>query len=465
MCGMPVELLAPLEQFGAELLVAATVGDVPLAGRHDLERLVALLEELDRMRDGSRLADESARRRQDLDRPLLGGVARRTGEQGVVRAAAIGGDPLGHVGQDAAVPADDGAGRQLQLTPPDDVGEVAERADHGNARALLGISQAVGDDRDLDIEAGRPDSRSEERLVALVIRVRDERDAGGEQFRTRGLNENDGVGIGRGREADSVVGAGPFAVFELGLGDGGAEGDIPEGGRLALVSLAACEVAQEGELAHALRVGIDGLVGLRPVDGEAHAAPELLEDDLVLNGEALAEFDEVLAGDRDLLLGIRIDRRFEGRVVREAGVAADAVVVLHAALGRQAVVVPAHRVENLEAAHALVAGDAVGVRVREHVPDMQGAADRRRGSVDRVDVGADLGAIEAVGALLLPYPGPRGLDAIEGGLVGQAVGTHGPQSYLRCCRTRLSGGLWGLLGVVGPPETATQRRGVGGASP
>ena len=49
---------------------------------------------------------------------------------------------------DAPVPPDDGVHGQVQLPPPDDVGDVAERADHGDARALLGVGQRVGDDRD-----------------------------------------------------------------------------------------------------------------------------------------------------------------------------------------------------------------------------------------------------------------------------------------------------------------------------
>ena len=52
-------------------------------------------------------------------------------------------------------------------------------------------------------------------------------------------------------ERDPVVGAGALAVLELGLGDRGAEGDVPEGRRLLGVGLAAGEVVQE----HPLRGG------------------------------------------------------------------------------------------------------------------------------------------------------------------------------------------------------------------
>ena len=110
-------------------------------------------------------------------------------------------------------------------------------------------------------------------------------------------------------------------------------------------------------------------IPIPPID-EQNKIVELLEDHLVLEGEALAQLDEVLAGDGDLSLGIGLVRRFEGRVVRQARIASDAEVVLNPALSRQPIVVPTHRVEHLEPAHALVTRDAVGVRVGEHVADV-----------------------------------------------------------------------------------------------
>ena len=60
-----------------------------------------------------------------------------------------------------------------------------------------------------------------------------------------------------------------------------------------------------------------------------------------------------------------------GLDVRLARIASDAVVGLHSAFGRQAVVVPAHRVEHRLAGHALIARDGVCVGVAEHVADVQ----------------------------------------------------------------------------------------------
>ena len=78
--------------------------------------------------------------------------------------------------------------------------------------------------------------------------------------------------------------------------------------------------------------------------------------------------------------------RLEVGVVGQRRVAAHAEVVLHAALGGQAVVVPPHGVEDLLARHALVARDQVRVGVAEDVADVQRARDRRRGGVDGVDL-------------------------------------------------------------------------------
>ena len=206
-------------------------------------------------------------------------------------------------------------------------------------------------------------------------------------------------------EGDAVVGAGVVARLELGLRDGGLERHVPEAGGLALVGLAALEVAQERLLRDGARALVDGAVGDVPVEAEAEATEERLEGHLVLDGEHVAQLDEVLAADRALVgrldgLAVRVDALLEGRgearLVGQARVAAHAVVVLHAALGRQAVVVPADRVEDLEALHALVAGHAVGVRVAEDVADVQAAARRGRRGVDGEDLVA--GELQRLGS-------------------------------------------------------------------
>ena len=198
---------------------------------------------------------------------LLGGedrLARELGVRGERRPRTS--RPCGASAEQAAVPAEDGADRQLELAPPDHVGDVAERADHGDAGALVGAREAVRDHRHLDAEQRSAHVLAEQRLVALVVRVRHERDARGQQLGAGGLDDRRLVGagglfeVGRGPKASAVVRARAFAVLELGLRDGRAERDVPQRRRLGLVRLAAREIAQERLLGDRLGRGGDGLV-------------------------------------------------------------------------------------------------------------------------------------------------------------------------------------------------------------
>ena len=119
-------------------------------------------------------------------------------------------------------------------------------------------------DRHLDVEERSEHGRAEQRLIALVIGVRHEGDARREKLGSRRLDEHPRA-VGS-REPDAVVVAVALAVLELGLGHRGAEGDVPEGRRLGLVGLTATEVAQERPLRRSPGGGVDGLVGVRPVD-------------------------------------------------------------------------------------------------------------------------------------------------------------------------------------------------------
>ncbi len=62
---------------------------------------------------------------------------------------------------------------QMQLAPPGQVGEVAERAHHDQARALLGVRERVGVHGHLDAEEGRAHGPADERCVPGVGRVAD----------------------------------------------------------------------------------------------------------------------------------------------------------------------------------------------------------------------------------------------------------------------------------------------------
>ncbi len=155
-------------------------------------------------------------------------------------------------------------------------------------------------------------------------------------------------------EPDPVVRPGQLTVLQLSLRNRHPEVDVPQRGRLGLVGLAAGEHAEEGPLGRPARPLPDGRVRRRPVDREAQGAPELLELLLVLHHEAVAELDEVLPADRDLLLARLLGWR-ERRVVGQRRVAAHPEVVLHPTLGGHAVVVPPHRVEDLAPVHPLEA--------------------------------------------------------------------------------------------------------------
>ena len=169
----------------------------------------------------------------------------------------------------------------------------------------------------------------------------------------------------------------------------------------------------------------DGVVGLRPVDGQAEGAPQRLELLLVLGGELFTQFDEVLTGDRHLVLGVDLlaigafERRHEIRIVLQGSVHAHAVIVLHTAFGRQAVVVPAHRVEHVVAVHALETRDHIGMRVGEHVAHMQVARNGGRRGIDGIDGLAVAGALELVDSALVPDATPLVFETVHADPVGQ----------------------------------------------
>ena len=453
---MELQLAAAADQLLVQILTrgrvrprAATVTDVPLARGDDLEGLVALLEEVGLTHRLGRLALQLAGLAQGGHHGLARGERRLARDLLESRAARIGRDPLGDLGDDAAVLAQDRAQRQFQVTPPVDVSRVTEGTAHGDARALVHLRLGVGQDRHLDAVHGGGDRRAEQRLVALVVRVGDQGDAGGQQLGTRRLDAHvhaildgcarggslrGGLGVGD-VEGQAVIEARVLAALQLSLGDRRLEGDVPQARGLGLVGLTARQVAQERGLGDLARTRADRLVVLLPVHAQAQVAPQRLELSLVLLGEALAQLHEVLTGNR--LLVASLDRLAVAAHVRglkigvvgQGGVHAHAEVVLHAALGGQAVVVPPHRVEHGLAHHALVAGHDVGVRVGEHMADVQGAGHRRRGSVDRVHLLARRSAVKSVGALVLPGLTPLRFEAFGGGAVGHA----------RCLRTGVHG--------------------------
>ena len=220
---------------------------------------------------------------------------------------------------------------------------------------------------------------AEERPVTCIVRVRDERHAGGQQLRARGLDLDDAAV--RTFEFEAVIGALALAIFQLGLRHCGAKVDVPERRRFELIGKTFFQQMEKPHLRDALRSFVDRGVGHRPVDGQAEVAPEMLKRLFVFLRQPFTQLDEIRARDREgLFRGLR--RRLKAGIVRQRRIASHAVVILHTPLGRQAIVVPSHRIEHLTAAHALKAGHDVGMRVGEDVADMQRPADRRRRRID-----------------------------------------------------------------------------------
>ena len=422
-CRMPLQLFAARDQGLAELDRL----DEPLPAGDDLERAVPLLVELHGMRDRPRLADEVAALAQLLDDPGSRLGRRQPLDLGVVPLRPIGVRrlPAGRVPRhvaERAVRLNHRAHRQAELTPPGDVGDVAERADHRDAAALFGIGERVRKHRHPHAEQRRLHFCPEQRLIPRIVGVRDQGHAGRDQLGPGRVDLDEGraeAGHGTSElERDAVVRRRHLAILELGLRHRGLEVDVPQRRRFHLVGQSAIEMVQKRELRDALRALADRRVRQRPVDRETERLPQLLEDPLVVLGQAIAQLDEVGARHRQRRLR-RLRRRLEVGQVRQRRVAAHAVVVLHAALGWQAVVVPPHRVKHRLAAHPLETGDDVGVGVREDVADVERAADGRRRRVDREHVRPAGRADEAIDTGLLPPGQPLGFEAFEGGLVGK----------------------------------------------
>ena len=187
----------------------------------------------------------------------------------------FGGDALRRVLDDAAVTADDRAHRQPELAPPDDVGGVTERADHRDARPLLGIGELVCDDRDLDVEQRRAHGAC--RRAACSARRRDGR-------RARRTRRSARDGSSRCRPARRRrCGGTPMRWYAPGRSRSSSSAcatDVLKStshsvGRLGEMGVPSRSSREERSLRGAPSLRADRRVGLAPVDREAHAGPQL----------------------------------------------------------------------------------------------------------------------------------------------------------------------------------------------
>jgi hypothetical protein len=98
----------------------------------------------------------------------------------------------------------------------------------------------VGHDRNLDPEQRRANCTSDELRETGVRRMDDDRDASRQELGASRVDEQV-VSPADAVERQAMVEAVALAVFELGLGDRGAEVDIPERRRLRVVRLSSRE--------------------------------------------------------------------------------------------------------------------------------------------------------------------------------------------------------------------------------
>ncbi len=431
--GMPAHLRTLRE----ERLLLVEQAHEPLARRHQLEGPVALLVELDGVLDrlGLALQRRTASRRaaggvaQQLRHRLAGlldPLARKLGVTAIRRLGVEARERLLAEAdlQEPSIALDQLAQRQPLRAPPLEVGGIAEGAYHQDAGAFLGIRELAREDRNRHAEERRHGPAPEEVPVALVVRVGRDTHAGGQQLGTR-RRDHEAALSALHAELDVVERAALHAVFHLRLRHCGLEVHVPCGGGVRAVEVPLLPEVQEAELRQPPRALADGLVQLGPVDGEAHAAEQLFERLLVLRRHPLAQGDEVGprhearrllallgAGGLDLELGL------DGGV----RIAAHVEVVLHAALGRKTVVVPAHGIVDVAAQHPLLAHHDVGVCVGEDVADVQRARHRGRRCVHHEGLVPRALGIPAVGAAPLPLAVPALLGGGRVEVLGELGG-------------------------------------------
>jgi hypothetical protein len=309
------------------------------------------------------------------------------------------------------------AQREPVLLEPLHVRLVAERAAHHDPGALLGIHLLVGEDRDVAAALEGDERAAAEQLArARVARVEEHRAARGEQLGAGGRDLDRPAAYeveAQRRELRGLV-----HELEVGLRERRAALGAPEGRRLLQVGLALAPEVEEAPLADPHAAVVDRAVGERPVGRQADRPHHRLELALVLRRRLEAQPHEVGAGHV---------------------LALDPVLLLREPLRRQPVPVEAERVEHVEAPHALVPRDALGLRVREEVADVEGARDGGGRRVDREDRRTVRGVgIEGVAALPLPEGLGGGIDRL--GVVGGVEGRGGRRSH---GATRVRGGPGG----------------------
>ena len=235
------------------------------------------------------------------------------------------------------------------------------------------------------------------------------------------------------REFKMVVRAGQVLVDHFGLGHRTLKVDVPHGWRFVGVDFALVVQVEEGCLGDLATMIVDRLVFLLPIHRQRQPPPEFAVVLFVLVDEAVTGFDEVAPGNQTRrLLAIFGARLFEFEVffIGRMRVATHVIVVLHPALGREAVVVPTHRVVDIHAAHALVARHHVSVGIRKDMTDVQRTRRSRGRRVDDEGFVARAIRVPAVNAAVFPFGDPALFDFFCFEVLSQRVGIDGANFVL-----------------------------------
>src|SRR5579859_8092021 len=224
-------------------------------------------------------------------------------------------------------------------------------------------------------------------------------DAGGQQFWPRGGDGQDTAILEPEGQRCKLCWQG--FVINLGLRDGGLAFGTPERRRHLGVGQPVLVELNEGPLRDALRLRGDGRVAISPIDAQAKSPPDGLETVLSLLDQLQAACDELLA--------VHLGRFAANGLFDEA-------------LGGQAIVVEAHRIEDTLAAHPVVTRDYIGLGVGIAVADVKRAGDGQRWRVDGVD-GAGRVCIICIQVAVGPETSQARLGLREEVTVGQHVGS------------------------------------------
>ena len=262
----------PLPRLDERLLVLEDPHE-PLARGDELERAVALLEELHRVLERLRLGDERRLRRRPSGTSRRGRAAARrcafcasltvlpaSSRVGLVRRARRRGSGSASLpnstGARRPSRPDHLAQREALLAPPLHVGRVAERADHQDAGALLAVHELAREDRHRHAEerASPPACRraaGSARRRGARRRPRTPAAARGASWRSTKL------AAALDPEAHVVEGALLRPVLDLGLRHRGLEVHVPQRRRLDLVHLALAVQVEEARLRDAPAALVD----------------------------------------------------------------------------------------------------------------------------------------------------------------------------------------------------------------